>query len=326
MFIHSSWTCQKTYSYISVYQIPQGVLFSINFSVAQSLITTTSDDRSLRIWSIVPKYPLSSQGDMNSSLQCYNKEQQYWLDAEVTEKYICFGHGARVWQSLILSSCVVSVGEDSKVCVWDQEGKLMSWWKAHDGSCVWKVAASEDEGRLVTGGGDGSVKTWSLNITDSPKPEPLLNGPWCYKEKGKTISKVADASQLTASEKGEEQKSEMLKSGELIEDVGFEETQICAKNSSNQPPKANDFPRCVAMVGGNKFLVVMDSGCLFQWHSGKATWMLVREDPRMRSYVIMDTSLDRNKIAVGMLCGVVLIFRISKKKCYAFSLKMLYFV
>lgn len=299
----------------------EGVLFSINFSVAQGLLTTTSDDRTLRMWSIIPKYPLS---DTHSppSIQVFNKEQvqRYWLDAEITEKHICYGHGARVWQSLILSSCVVSVGEDSKVCVWDQQGRLVTWWKAHDGSCVWNVAASEDEGQLVTGGGDGSVKTWSLNVTDSPKAEPLLNGPWCLTEKETPLienehSKVTDVSpQLLASGKDEGYKLEMLKNSEVFEDFDFEGAETierCTKNNSDQLPKANDFPRCVALVGVNQFLLAMDSGLLFQWHSEHATWTLVWDDPRMRKYVIMDTSLDQKKIAVGMLCGVVLIFRIT---------------
>ncbi|XP_047474856.1 WD repeat-containing protein 6-like isoform X2 [Penaeus chinensis] len=299
----------------------EGVLFSINFSVAQGLLTTTSDDRTLRMWNIIPKYPLSD-ADSPPSLQLYNREQvqKYWLDAEITEKHICYGHGARVWQSLILSSCVVSVGEDSKVCVWDQQGKLITWWKAHDGSCVWTVAAAEDEGQLVTGGGDGSVKTWSLNITDSPKSEPLLNGPWCLTDKEtplieKEHSKVIDASpQLPASENSEGHKAEMLKNGEFFEVINFEGTETtesCTKNNPNQLPKATDFPRCVALVGVNQFLLAMDSGRLFQWHSENATWTLVWDDPRMQKYVIMDTCSDQKKIAVGMLCGVVLIFRIS---------------
>ncbi|XP_050718661.1 uncharacterized protein LOC126999789 [Eriocheir sinensis] len=159
----------------------QGSIFSITFNPSQGLITTTSDDRSLRVWEVV-RQDTSPHPTTTSTIALPNtpdEEQLYWTSAKITEKSALFGHRARVWRSLILPSCLVSVGEDSIVCIWDHSGALMASWRAHEGASIWSVAATEGaKGRLITGGADGSVKTWSMSAMVPVRAEPVDGLPW----------------------------------------------------------------------------------------------------------------------------------------------------
>lgn len=84
-----------------------------------------------------------------------------------------------MWRSLVLPSYLVSVGEDSIVCVWDHSGALVASWRAHEGASIWSVAATEGaKGRLITGGADGSVKVWSMSAMVPIRAETLDELPW----------------------------------------------------------------------------------------------------------------------------------------------------
>lgn len=65
-------------------------------------ISSTSDDRSVRVWSVVP----STSGLLTA---------EDWRLATITLVYTIFGHTARVWQSYVLADRkVISVGEVSQ--------------------------------------------------------------------------------------------------------------------------------------------------------------------------------------------------------------------
>ncbi|KAG6453939.1 hypothetical protein O3G_MSEX008412 [Manduca sexta] len=121
----------------------KGVIFSISCEPDKNLIVTTSDDRSVRIWSpkTIPMLPSNSL--------------DYWQNIDIVCKYELYGHQARVMRNCITNSYVVSVGEDSVICIWDFEGKLLKKNTAHQNGCIWAVDYSDN--LLVTGGGDSGV-------------------------------------------------------------------------------------------------------------------------------------------------------------------------
>ncbi|XP_065091642.1 tRNA (34-2'-O)-methyltransferase regulator WDR6 [Ochlerotatus camptorhynchus] len=101
----------------------KGVVFSIECDLERRFLTTTSDDRSVKFW----RMTLSEDGTgMNL------KEITY-----------CFGHTARVFQSRIIRGndaiWVVSIGEDSNLCLWDELGNLVHKRRLEDGATLWNL-------------------------------------------------------------------------------------------------------------------------------------------------------------------------------------------
>lgn len=235
----------------------QGVLFSINFCQEENVITTTSDDRTLIIWKI-------HKQDESSS-----KVKKYWNCCQITEEHKCYGHGSRVWKSLILLFCYISVGEDSKVCVWSHDGELRMSWHGHDGACIWSIDASADGTKIVTGGGDGSVKSWCLQQEGSKNPEVMIKLPWVSVD----TEMKADSGIFNRSFQNKRNVREIQSVSET-HDVKCDDDINLSNNLferdlevHSQTPTSvlssvatEDFPRCVALFGVDTYLVMLDSG------------------------------------------------------------------
>ena len=126
-----------------------GVIFRLALSPGRDTLLSCSDDRSVRRWRRVG-------GE--------------WSRAAPEA---LFGHEARVWAALPVSGDrFVSVGEDSRVCLWSADGRLERRWRAHGGASVRAAAVDPTGRRLATGGGDGAVLVWPL--TGPPAPPRLL--------------------------------------------------------------------------------------------------------------------------------------------------------
>lgn len=108
----------------------QGVLFSITTSPDLSQLFTTSDDRSVRFWSL-------NWDAKDSSVVGH--------DLQLT----CFGHMGRVFRSVLTGYAgqryLITVGEDSRICVWDMQGKLVFRRNIQSGSVLWNVAVDVEE-------------------------------------------------------------------------------------------------------------------------------------------------------------------------------------
>ncbi|XP_033756154.1 LOW QUALITY PROTEIN: WD repeat-containing protein 6-like [Pecten maximus] len=135
----------------------QGVIFSIEFSVTRRQICTVSDDRSVRVWQL--RFP-----EVAADIDCAGViPLDWWHHCQSTELFVLYGHSARVWDVKILTSTIVSVGEDSTCCVWDNQGKITQRFKGHKGKSIWSLAV-EDTGKFaVTGGGDSSIRVWHMD-------------------------------------------------------------------------------------------------------------------------------------------------------------------
>ncbi|XP_046616157.1 WD repeat-containing protein 6 isoform X1 [Neodiprion virginianus] len=125
-----------------------GVIFSVTFDPITSLICSTSDDRTIRLWSV----------GINSS----DNGIQKWKNANISLMTTIFGHTARVWRAAIRKDFVISIGEDSLVCIWTKRGTLINKIEAHHGAPIWSIDVSEDGNTIITGGGDGAVHVWPL--------------------------------------------------------------------------------------------------------------------------------------------------------------------
>ncbi|GIX70552.1 WD repeat-containing protein 6 [Caerostris darwini] len=77
--------------------------------------------------------------------------------------------------SVILQKCILSVGEDSHLCFWDLDGKLLRKKKCHKGGSVWclettYMSSMNDDKKdceiteciAFTGGSDGGVYIWNV--------------------------------------------------------------------------------------------------------------------------------------------------------------------
>lgn len=90
----------------------QGVIFSINFSFSNNMITTTSDDRSVKIWNVI-----------------FESNEAEWQNSKIESTKSFFGHTSRVFNHKIINyqekMFIITVGEDSIACIWSADGELV---------------------------------------------------------------------------------------------------------------------------------------------------------------------------------------------------------
>ncbi|CAG0919681.1 unnamed protein product, partial [Notodromas monacha] len=126
-----------------------GIVFHVQIDPTRKYLLSTSDDRSVRIWTRV-------EGDS-------------WSSAKFQCSPALYGHGARVWAADFLGGMLVaSAGEDSQVCVWNwNTNSLHHRLSAHGGASLRCLAVSRDSDAFVTGGSDGACKYF-------PNPRPAV--------------------------------------------------------------------------------------------------------------------------------------------------------
>ena len=101
----------------------EGVIFSINFNKAGTLLSSVSDDRSIRLWKIPNLKSLETNG-------C------------VEPFCLVYGHTARVWDAKLLEKCFISIGEDLVCNVWSYDGNIVKTHRGHTGTlCHFKGTA-----------------------------------------------------------------------------------------------------------------------------------------------------------------------------------------
>jgi hypothetical protein len=73
----------------------------VSYDPDSHYICSTSDDRSVRLWSV----------DLQLSDGCNHVTQ--WKEAKITLSHTMYGHTARVWRNIIIDNVIISVGEVS---------------------------------------------------------------------------------------------------------------------------------------------------------------------------------------------------------------------
>ena len=128
-----------------------------------NLICSTSDDRTVRLWNI--QYEKE-----NISENCNVK----WEKVEIALLATMYGHTARVWRAMIKNDIVVSIGEDSQICLWSTSGQFLKKIHAHHGAAIWSVDVSKNGNDMLTGAADGSIYAWPFPFTNEPEDYSLL--------------------------------------------------------------------------------------------------------------------------------------------------------
>ncbi|KAI8800355.1 WD40-repeat-containing domain protein [Cladochytrium replicatum] len=132
----------------------EGVIFGITFNVDGTLLSSVSEDRSIRIWNInLPKSKFQID-DVGGRPEIKQADR------------ILYGHGARPWASVILNTTLISVAEDCTTRLWDvRTGECTKEWKDHGGKNVWCIAANLSSKLIATGGNDSSVNLKRLDTS-----------------------------------------------------------------------------------------------------------------------------------------------------------------
>ncbi|XP_055389801.1 uncharacterized protein LOC129618813 [Condylostylus longicornis] len=131
-----------------------GVTLSVDVSVEFNILITTSDDRSLKI------YNFNIQEKIRDDYICNNPIS--------TDSFIqSYGHTARVFQGKIIKKgnvpYILTVGEDSNLCVWNNKGQLLFRRLHHFGAAIWNLDYDYESGAVFTTGSDGNCKKYDLN-------------------------------------------------------------------------------------------------------------------------------------------------------------------
>lgn len=128
------------------------------FSPSGQQVASCCDDRTVRIWSTLPR--------------------QTQTDCEL----VFWGHQARVWRVTWLDEhTVVSAGEDAQVFIWntlnpDQKRIVNRFQNVHDGKNIWSLAVHPHERIIASGGADGQVRLLQEpQLTTLREILPLLN-------------------------------------------------------------------------------------------------------------------------------------------------------
>ncbi|XP_012270919.1 WD repeat-containing protein 6 isoform X2 [Orussus abietinus] len=132
----------------------KGVIFSVIYDEKKRLICSTSDDRTIRLWKAV-----------NTSNSV--KDHIDWKTAKINLITTMFGHVARVWRTVISDNNIFSIGEDSLLCIWRIDGKLLKKIHAHNGAAIWSIVISKRENVIISGGANGAVHAWSFKQSQS---------------------------------------------------------------------------------------------------------------------------------------------------------------
>ncbi|GAB0099911.1 uncharacterized protein DMENIID0001_158100 [Sergentomyia squamirostris] len=131
----------------------KGVVFSIKTS--GSLLVTTSDDRSAKIW---------NKKDRNAVIPLAS----------------LYGHTARVFKSKIIQkndqNFILTIGEDSNLCVWNFSGQFMFRKALHNGATIWNLDYDDTRETVYTVGSDGNARKIILRkiLSSDPQSKSLL--------------------------------------------------------------------------------------------------------------------------------------------------------
>uniref|UniRef100_A0A2M4CU43 tRNA (34-2'-O)-methyltransferase regulator WDR6 n=1 Tax=Anopheles darlingi TaxID=43151 RepID=A0A2M4CU43_ANODA len=126
-----------------------GVIFSIACDFASGLLTTTSDDRSVKFWKI---------------RQCDAKDDTTVV--ELHEERYCFAHTARVFQCRIIKNAfrclVATIGEDSHLCLWNREGDLLLKKQLDEGATLWGMDYDPATTTIFVTASNGNLHKYSI--------------------------------------------------------------------------------------------------------------------------------------------------------------------
>ena len=162
----------------------EGVIFSVNFNANCRLISTTSDDRTTRLWKINDIDASKIKYDENYIPSTSNQNYINWKFVEISLHKVLSGiHVSRVFRSQFLfdntksnidyPTAIATAGEDSKICLWNiRTGENIDTFihDKHGKSPIWSITSTSEfigANLLFSGGADSGVKVWQYLQSDS---------------------------------------------------------------------------------------------------------------------------------------------------------------
>uniref|UniRef100_A0A182W3K2 tRNA (34-2'-O)-methyltransferase regulator WDR6 n=1 Tax=Anopheles minimus TaxID=112268 RepID=A0A182W3K2_9DIPT len=127
-----------------------GVIFSIACDLTSGLLTTTSDDRSIKFWNV----------------QLSINKEDYSKSVELQEERYCFAHTARVFHCRIINgarrSLVASIGEDSHLCLWTVDGNLVLKKRIDEGPTLWNMDYDPESATIFITASNGNLHKYCI--------------------------------------------------------------------------------------------------------------------------------------------------------------------
>jgi WD40 repeat protein len=129
----------------------QGAIFGISYY--ENLLSTVGDDRTIKLY------------NLHHSLQLLSS---------------FFAHEARIWQSCITSTHLLTCGEDSSIRLWSHKstGELLRCFSVHRCKSVWCMDILRDDNNdkpliIISGWSDGGVRRYHLDDVPIDSHEPI---------------------------------------------------------------------------------------------------------------------------------------------------------
>ena len=264
----------------------EGVIFSVNFNANCRLISTTSDDRTTRLWKINDIDASKMKDDENYIPLSSNQNYINWKFVEIGLHKVLSGiHVSRVFRSQFLfdntksdidcPTIIATAGEDSKICLWNTlTGKNIDTFihDKHGKSPIWSITSTSDfigTNLLFSGGADSGVKMWQYLQTDSG----------CGND-----TTVCNSKQFEIPSERCNQASEIT-------------------DNTKKTNSTNDYPRIVLHLKNTSHtLCLTNSGKVFILSLGDnqeesdSKWILLMNDTELFNYALMEYYPENDKV------------------------------
>ncbi|XP_063931393.1 tRNA (34-2'-O)-methyltransferase regulator WDR6-like [Zophobas morio] len=206
----------------------KGAIYDLAFNSSLTSICSASDDRTIRVWD------LRNLTEDKNSKHC---------------SFTIYGHEARIWKVTFLDDHIVSVGEDSKVCIWAPSCELIKSWTPHSGG-IRALCSSLDNKYIITGGDDHVLAVWNVEVILKENEAKILkinlNCSAFNNDKVRTVHILSPNSLVLTSNKGNLYKAEINIDGTcLVTPMAKHILSQSESGFSNSCELANDFsPSC----------------------------------------------------------------------------------
>ncbi|KRY83548.1 WD repeat-containing protein 6 [Trichinella pseudospiralis] len=147
---------------LKIFNAHDGAVFDIDYSLNNQLLCSVSDDRSCRLWKLHHFSLVSGQ---------YPSWRQ-WESCEIILTHILQEHHARVWRTCFANDRIITAGEDGIVCLWKQNGELVSRTETKKGNLRALHYDAESEKAIL---GSDSGACFSLSLRSSSVVHYQLN-------------------------------------------------------------------------------------------------------------------------------------------------------
>ena len=260
----------------------EGVLFSVAFHQASKMISTTSDDRTTRLWKIEELPEQNEDGEKQSVLLPNAANNSLsdldWSKVEISLHKVLSGvHTSRVFRSIFLSdwkdktspsNIIATAGEDSRICLWNSETGTNFKTFVHDlegKSSVWSLCSatlSPSKYILFRGGSNSAVKIWDFSVSE--------NSDFTNSSKVETVEFYIPTSAENRTSNVENSESSALES----EDQDYPRVIKHLNESSS----------VACLTNGGKVFVISFG----ETYESNAKWTLILEDDELFNYALME--------------------------------------